>query len=156
MRFFRRGTSEAVFAPAVADPTAPTRTEITNGTPLTNEIADVNGFELSNDNIGTPDLSDTFTGQIDGEDTVSDSSLTFYDDEAGGGAPGDIRAALAKGTQGFIILMPYGDVAGRRAEVWPVKSNGVNDEWSLGNDPARFVIGFAVQSRPTQNATIPA
>lgn len=156
MRFFRRGVSEIIWAPAVADINNPTRAEINAGTPLTPEVADVNGFELTNAPIATPDLQDTFTSQIDGEDTVADSSLIFYDDEAGGGVSGDIRTALAKGTSGFAILMPYGDVAGRRCEVWATKSTGVNDEWSLGTDAARFSIGFAMSQRPAQNATIPA
>jgi hypothetical protein len=82
---------------------------------------------------------------------VAASTLTFLDDDASS----TIRAALAKGTAGFILLEPYGDVATKRCEVWPVKTTGVNDQWTVGNDPAHFVVGFAITNVPSQNGTIP-
>lgn len=151
IRFFRRGVSEIKFLPAVAG-SSPTRAEINAGTVLTAQVADISGFMLNNSPITTPDLATTFDSQIDGPDTVADSTLTFYDltDTA------TIRTALAKGTNGFIVLFPYGDVATKRCEVWPVRSTGVNDQWGLGADPARYVVGFAITVKPTQNATVPA
>lgn len=151
-RFFRRGVSEAVFAPAVASLAAPTTAEITAGTDLSASIADLAGFMLENAPIATPDLSSTFDSQIDGPDTTSDSSLTFYDDDTAT----TIRDALAKGTDGFLILMPYGNTVGKRAEVWPVRSTGVNDEWDMGATAARFKVGFAVTSVPEQDGAITA
>ena len=38
----------------------------------------------------------------------------------------------------------------------PAKSTGVNDEWSLGNDPARTGVGFAITATPEQEAVVPA
>jgi hypothetical protein len=161
MRFFRRGKSKISFLPAVAATTVvngatvpgdPTRAEITAGTPLSASVAEVSGFQLSNSPIATPNLADTFTPQIDGEDTVADSSLTFYDDDTAT----TIRTSQAKGTAGFMLLMPYGDTPTKRCEVWPVKSTGVNDEWSVGNDPARFAVGYAVTGTPNQAAVVPA
>lgn len=151
VRFFRRGVSAVKFLPGVAG-ASPTRPEITAGTDLTAQVADINGFQLTNKPIDTPDLSTVFTSQIDGEDTVADSSLTMYDltDSAA------IRTALAKGTAGFLVLFPYGDASGKRCEVWPVKSTGVNDEWQLSSDPARYEVGFAVTGVPKQNQTTPA
>lgn len=150
VRFFRRGVSAVKFLPAVAG-ASPTRPEITAGTDLTAQVADINGFQLKNNPITTPDLSTTFDSQIDGPDGVDDSSLVMYDlsDSAA------IRTALAKGTNGFLVLFPYGDVTSKRCEVWPVRSTGVNDQWSLSADPARYMVGFAVTAKPTQNATTP-
>ncbi len=153
-RFFRRGLSKVRFAAAIADQSVPTRMEINGATPLSDEVADMGGFQLTNSPIATPDLSTTFTSQIEGEDTTADSTITFYDRTDAAAAA--IRAALAKGTSGFILLLPYGDVAGNRMEVWPVKSTGVNDEWTMGNDPARFMVGFAITSPPEQDANVPA
>lgn len=151
-RFFRRGVSKIKFLPAVASVAAPTRIEITAGTDLTAAIADISGFQLSNSPIPVPNLQDTFTGQIDGEDTVQDSSFTLNDDNS----VTTIRTAQAKGTAGFILLMPYGDVPTKRAEVWPVKVTGFNDSWSVGNDPAQAMVSYAITSTPTQNAVVPA
>lgn len=154
--FFRRGTSKVAFLPAVAGYSAgagsPTRPEIAAGTLLTAQVTEMTGFQLSNSPIPTPNLGDRFTFQIEGEDTVADSVLTFLDDAASS----TIRTALAKGTAGFILLLPYGDVATKRCEVWPVKSTGVNDEWTVGNDPARFAVGFAITNVPSQSGVVPA
>lgn len=154
--FFRRGKSKVRFLPAVAAYAAgagsPTRAEITAGTDLSAALTEMSGFQLSNSPIPTPNLADTFTFQITGEDTVADSVVTFLDDDAAA----TVRTALAKGTAGFILLMPYGDVATKRCEVWPVKSAGVNDEWTVGNDPARFAVGLAITNVPNQNGTVPA
>lgn len=150
-RRFRRGFSKVHFLPAVAG-VSPTRPEITAGTDLTPQLTAMAGFQLSNSPIPTPNLAEKFTSQIEGEDTVADSSITFLDDDT----VSTIRTALAKGTSGFIVLFPYGDVPTKRCEVWAITSTGVNDEWSVGNDPARFAVGFAVTKTPTQNGVVPA
>lgn len=150
-RYFRRGKSKVIFAPAVAG-ASPTRPEITAGTMLTPQIAEVSGFQFSNSPIATPDLDSVFTSTIAGEDTAADSGFTFYDDDAAA----TIRTALAKGTKGFILLFPYGDVPTKRVEKWAVESTGVGDEWSAGNDPARFTVQFGITAPPVTNGTVPA
>lgn len=150
-RYFRRGVSKLRFLPACAG-ASPTRAEITAGTDLTASVADISGMQFSNSPIAVPDLNSTFTSQINGEDTVADTSVTFYDDDT----THTVRTALAKGTAGFLLLLPYGDVATKRCEVWPVVATGVNDEWTTGNDSARFSVGFAITGVPKQNATVPA
>lgn len=149
-RFFRRGLSKIKWAPSVAG-SSPTRPEITAGIDLSPQIAAVAGFQLSNNPIETPDLSTAFNSQIDGPDSTADSSLTFYDDNASS----TIRSALAKGTIGNVLLFPYGDVTGKRCEVWNVKSTGVNDAWSLDATAGQFEVGFAVLLVPNQAGTTP-
>lgn len=150
-RFFRRGVSKVRFCPAVAG-SSPTRAELNAGTDLSPAIAGISGFSLSNSPITTPDLATNFDSQIDGPDAAADSALTFYDDDSATA----VRSALAKGTVGFVVLMPYGDVAGKRCEVWNSKSTGVNDEWSLDASAAQFQVGFAVLAKPNQTGTVPA
>lgn len=150
-KFFRRGVSKIRFLPAVANTAAPTSGEISAGTDLTASIAGIGGFQLSNSPIPVPDLATVFTAQINGEDTVADSTLTLNDDDT----TTAIRTALAKGTSGFILLQPYGTTAAKRCEVWPVKVTGYNDEWSLDNANAKSEVGFAVTAVPTQNAVNP-
>ena len=151
-RYFRRGLSKVRFVPTIVDTDAPTRPELTAGTDLTPQIAEVNGFTFANSPIPTPDLNSTFTSTIPGEDTAEDSGFVFYDDDTATA----IRTALEKGTRGYIVLMPYGDTPTKRAEVWPVEATGVADEWSTGNDPARFNVSFGITSPPTTDAVIPA
>lgn len=144
-KFFRRGVTKVRFLPAVAAATlVPTRAEITAGTDLSTLLAAIDGWELQNNPIPTPDMADAFTGNIPGEDTASDSSLTFYDDDASTTK----RTTLAKGTAGFIYVMPYGDVSGKRAETFPIRVTRVTDEKTVGNDPARFVVGVAITAPP--------
>lgn len=150
-RFFRRGVSAIKFVPAVAG-TSPTRAEITAGTNLTAQIAGIGGFSLNNSPIATPDLATAFDSQIDGPDTTDTSTLNLYDDDAAA----TIRTALAKGTAGFVLLFPYGDVPGKRVEVWPAKSTGVNDQWGLDAAAAQFQVGFAVTAKPNQAGVTPA
>jgi hypothetical protein len=150
-RFFRRGVSKTKWAPAVAG-TSPTRPEITAGVDLSVQVANISGFQYSNSPITTPDLSDNFDSQIEGPDTAGDSSLDFYDDSLSS----TIRTALAKGTAGFMLLFPYGDVAANRLEKWPAKSLGVNDMWSMDATAAQFQVQFAITSRPVQNGVTPA
>lgn len=150
-RFYRRGVSKTKWAPAVAG-TSPTRAEITAGIDASPSVAAINGFQFSNSPIATPDLSDNFDSQITGPDTVGDSSIDFYDDDTAT----TIRTTLAKGTPGFWILMPYGDVPTKRCEKWPATSLGVNDAWSMDAVAAQFNVQFAITSRPVQNAVIPA
>lgn len=151
-RYFRRGKSKVLFVPTIVTKAAPSRAELTAGTPLTPQVADMADFQFSNSPIATPDMDSTFTTTIPGEDTTGTPTLTFYDDDAAS----TIRTALAKGTKGYIVLLPYGDVPTKRAEVWPVESTGVNDEWSAGNDPARYAVAFGVTGVPAQNAVVPA
>lgn len=157
-RYFRRGKSKVLFGLEVTDKAAPSREDLDAAVDLSPDVAELNGFELSNDPIGTPNLADQFTPQIDGEDTVAASSITFYDRDGDGTGPGGevIRDSVEKGTIGYVFFLPYGDTDGSRMEVWPVKSNGVNDNWSTGNEAARFNTPFSVREVPEQNAEVPA
>lgn len=150
-RYFRRGKSKLRYLPAVANAAAPTTPEITAGTDLTISVADVNGFGYNNSPIATPDLNSTFTSSIPGEDTTDDSTITFYDDDTST----TLRTLLAKGVSGYIARMPYGQVTAKRVEVWPITSTGVNDVWTVGNDAAQFVVGFAVTATPTLTGVLP-
>lgn len=149
-RFFRRGTTKVAFLPAVASLDAPTSGEVSAGTGLTPQIADMTGWDFANTPITTPDLSTTFDSQIGGPDTAGSPTITFYDDQSG-----TIRGVLAKGTAGFLLRQPYGNTTGLRAEVFPITTTAVNDAYTMGNEAAKFVVGCAVTARPHLNAVMP-
>src|SRR5712672_369961 len=153
-RYFLRGRTTVYFVTSIAATTAPTSTEInTGGTNLKGDLCDFNGFLLSNDQIDTPDLATSFDSKIDGRDQVGDSSLTFYDSDAG---THPARTAMPKGTNGFLVFARYPTPATKRCEVWPSRVTFVTDQWQIGQEAAKFQIGYAVTSVPIQNATFPS
>lgn len=152
-RFTRKAVSRVFFCATLSSQTAPSiATELTTSNEITAPIAEMSGFQFSNNPINTPDLSTLFVSQIPGEDTAEDSSITFYDDDT----TTTLRTSQAKGNAGFIVLCPYGRTAAKRCEVWPVKSTGYNDEWTTGNEAAKARVQYAVTAVPNQSATIAA
>lgn len=145
-RFFRRGTTKVNFETASATPTI---VQINAGVALSGSIADMTGWDFQNTPITTPDLATTFDSQIGGPDTVGTPTITFYDDNASA----TIRTALAKGNSGFLVRAPYGIAAGR-GEVFPVTVTALNDAYTMGNEAAKFVVGFAITSVPNLNFTL--
>lgn len=157
-RFFRRGRTKVYWVPTIAATTLiPTVAEVTAGTNMSKDIADMSGFEFENSPINTPDLDSTFTSTIPGEDQASNPSLTFYEKKT----TNTLQATVAKGTSGFLVIFFKG-LAGAapavadEAEVWPVTSTGPRREYSMGNDPARWMAGFAPSDPPNFNAAIAA
>ena len=67
-RFMRKGTTKVYFLPTLAAGTGiPTAAEVTAGTALTAQIAEISGFTFANSPIDTPDMSTAFVGKIPGE-----------------------------------------------------------------------------------------
>jgi len=149
-RFFRRGESRIYMLPAIAG-TNPTGTEISNGVELTTDISNMTGWDFANTPITTPDLSTTFDTQIGGPDTAGSPTIEFYDRDD----DTTIRGALAKGTTGFLLRAPYGSATTKRAEKFPVKVTSRNDAYTLGNDAAKFVVGFAITAAPSLSIAMP-
>lgn len=151
-RFYRRGISK-IYWKAGTDTAPPSVDTVigVGGVDLSDDIAEIAGFTLTSSTIPTPDLGSRYTKTIPGEDTTPDSSLTFYDTDASSNA---IRDALTKDAIGYVALLPYGNATGKRAEVWTVQVTGVNDQWTVGTDPARFVVSFAVLEVPNQEDEI--
>lgn len=150
-RFFNADLTVVVFAPVVASTTlAATRAEINAGTDLSKEIADWSGWTVTGGVIATPGLT-KFDGNIPGKITVDDSSLTFYGTETGA----DVRTLLARGVSGYIIIMDGGDVAGRKMDVFPVRSRSVGKLRSVGEDAFRLMVPFSIPRQPAEDVTIP-
>ncbi len=159
-RYMYPGKAKVVFAPAVANPAAPTAPEISAGTVLTQPgstvatgMKEMRNWETSAGTTPVPDVASTFDSTIPGRQSAGEPQIEFYDDDAASNA---IRTALAEGTSGYVIIMPQGQTTGRRCEVWPVKVNTVNqNQVTNGADPATFTVTFAVPSAPTKTAVVP-
>lgn len=155
-RFFRRGTTKVWWVPTVASATlVPTTAEVTAGTDLSPDIAAMEGFSFQNNPISTPDLGTTFTTTIPGEDTADNPSITFYELTD----VNTLQSTLAKGTSGHLVIF-YSGLAGAtpaaadKAEVWAVISTGPSREYTVGNDPARWMARFTPTKQPNFSATL--
>lgn len=153
-RFMRKGITRVYYCPTIANLTAPTVAEITAGTELTSQIAEINGFTFTNNPIDTPDMGNAFVSKIPGEDTVDTSSFRFYEDKSSN----PIRTVLAKGTNGYIVFFPAGTVGasvatGDKAEVWPVTIASNARTYSAGNEAASYMV-VASNTAPPKDAVI--
>ncbi|MGH3679086.1 MAG: hypothetical protein ACRDT2_01985 [Natronosporangium sp.] len=151
-RYFNRGTSVVVFATAVANKNSPTRVEINAGTDLSNEINEIDGWTVTGETIETPDLGTTFTSTISGSTSADDSSLTLYADVTGA----DARTLMPRGTNGFVLWMDGGDIAGRKMDVFPVRVTSVGKPRTTDDEAATVTIQYAITSEPAENVAIPA
>lgn len=150
-RFFARGVSACIYMPSCANKSAPTRAEINAGTNLSTQIADLSGFSVTGNVIDTPDLATTFDSKIAGTTSAEDSSLDLYASVDGV----DVRALLPRTTAGFILWADGGDVAGRKADVFPVVVTS-NSQMRSTSDAAKRRVSFAITSEPAESVTIPA
>lgn len=151
-RYFNPAVTKIYFVPTIADQDAPTRAELDAGTDLSNEIADISGWQVTSGQIQTPDLGRRFTSSIPGRTTAEDSSITFYADRTGE----DIRALLPRDTAGFIVIMDGGDVATQPMDVYPVRVASNGKMRSVGDEAARIQVQFSITSEPTEDVAIPA
>jgi hypothetical protein len=153
MRFNRKGTTKIYFLPTIAATTLiPTSAEITAGTDYTQQINAVDGWSLENQPIETPDMASTFVSKIDGDDSASDSSLTFYEDSA----LDDIETDLAKGTSGYVVIFSKGKTTGAKGmDVFPVKVASNSKAYTADNEAAKVTVQFVITNRPAFNLTVP-
>lgn len=155
-RFMRKGKMKVYFATTIASTTtAPTVAELTAATHLTPQIGEMNGFTFSNSPIQTPDMDTKFVSQIPGEDSTEDSSLVFY--ELDGTNP--IKAALAKDTDGYVVIFPAGlagsaPAAGDKCEVWPVTVSSNSRRYTNGNEAGMYEVKFACTEEPAIDVSV--
>lgn len=151
-RFVRRGVTKIFFLPAVADVNATTRAEITAGTDLSDKIAEVAGWSLSNQAIATPDLGSRFESSIPGTNQAADSSITFYedlDDE-------EVEILLPPLAPGYIVMLRKGDKPGSNSmDTYPVRVASKSSTITTGNEAARFVVAFGITGEPGLDKAVP-
>ena len=152
-RFFQPEVSRVHFLPTIAAPTLiPTRAEITAGTNVTAEIADLSGWQVRADMIATPDLASRFVSQIAGRTKAEQSSITYYADKTGN----DIRTVNPRGQTGYIVFMDGGDVANGKMDVYPVEVAAVGKARSTGDQALQVTIDYAIVGPPAEDVAIPA
>lgn len=153
-RFNRRGQEQVHFVLTLADPNAPSAATIAGGTALHPVLRSLSGFSYTGEDLDAADMSDTWGKTIPGGDTAADSSMTFYEGDASGDTEVAVEAALAKGTNGYIVFTPYGGpTSGEPARVWPVRVKSNNPDETADNAAATFTVGFSIPNPPSLDAT---
>lgn len=152
-KYSRRGITRILWLKAVKDTGhLPTRAELTAGTDLTNAIAAIDGWSLSNQAIETPDLGSTFESKIPGTDQADDSSLGFYEDKVAD----EVEQLLTKDSTGWVVILRKGDVPGSRSmDVFPVRIGSRSPQYSVDNEAAKFTVAFSITEKPLQDAVVP-
>jgi hypothetical protein len=154
-RYMRRGNTKFYYVPTIANKSAPTVVEITAGTDLSPQVAEVAGFEFANSPISSPDFANAFTPQVPGEDTASESSFTFY--EIGG--TDAIYTAQAKGATAYVAIFAKG-LAGAlpatadKCEIWPITIGSKARQYTADNEAAKYRVVYNVTAAPTVDVAL--
>jgi hypothetical protein len=149
-RYIPEGVTHFYFVAAIATYTAPTRGELNAGTDLTPEIASTGNWGIISGSIDAADLATLFTPQIGGKVTIDGPTLDMYADSTSA----DVRTLLPRGTTGYIVKFPEGDVTGRKMDVFPVKTLAQAKPTNLSN-PSVIQLQFAVTKIPAENVAVP-
>lgn len=150
-RYTPPGNRKYYFITTAVSYAAPTRAEINAGTDLTAEIEAVSGFTLTGNSADTPDLSTGFVGQVPARVTASASEIVFW----ASSTSADARTVFPRGTAGYVIILPEGDVPTQKMEIWPVKVTSMFVDPAM-EDPAKVHVQMSITKIPAQNVTIPA
>lgn len=158
-RFFQPEISKVYWLASVggASPIAaasgiPTRTELEAGLDITDEVADMAGFNVTSGFIAVPDLGRRFTRQIGGRTSADASSITFYGSLTGE----DIRQVMHRLDRGVLVFADSGDAAGKPADAYPVEVSSVGKLRSVGDNAYRIQVGFAPSGIPVEDFELPA
>jgi hypothetical protein len=150
-RYARFGVTRVVYALTVANYLSPTRGEINAGTDLSNEVAEISGFQVTSEFIDSPDLGSAFVAKVAGRTSSDDSSITMYASVNSV----DVRTLLPRGTTGYLMWFDEGDVAGRKYDVYPITVGSAAKDRDL-EAAARIIVSVAVTRVPAENVTVPA
>lgn len=150
-RYIAAGVTQIYWVGAIAVVTGPTRLELNAGWDLSGEVADTGGWFATPTFNATTAFSAGFETSKRGLLRPDGTSLMLYADRAGD----DIRTLLTNGLNGFIVVFPGGDVAGRLMDVWPVQVACVWQPVKIGDEPAQIPVEFAVTADPAPAVTVP-
>lgn len=144
-RFVLGGRSKARWLTTLpATPLAPTQSELDAGTDLVGtsqaeELMDIQGFAVQPSSIPTPGYAGTLVGNVAGDQTYPDSTLSFYKDDTAS----VIYTALARGNTGWVALMYDGQASGEEVDLFPATVVSRVRRPAL-NSPHIFDVNFAI------------
>lgn len=160
--FFRRGKSTIIWAPTVADPSAPTVSEVTAGVVMDAAIAGMSGWETTLNRVNQEVWKYETDYQIDGPQQLGDAQMTLLDDDGGSDTDEVARAAvdtaMVEQDTGYMIFFPKTTVVAAAAvcHVFPARIGARNDDLSLTAQAARYTVDFAIVGNPQKSVAVAA
>lgn len=150
-KFFAPEITKIVYCLTVANPDAPTRSEINAGTEMAGGISEINGWTVTSAQLDCEDYGSRFTSKIGGRIEVADSSFKFYQSSD----TNDIRQILPRGTTGYVLILWGGDVPTQTMDVFHIEV--ISAGKSLPDSAAADItVSFSIVEEPVEDAVIPA
>ncbi len=151
------GKTRVAYVSAIADPTAPTTTELNVGMLLQSTMtADgLIGFEADTADVDNSSLASTFDTKTVGRDSFSGTMLRLKKQSG----TDTIYNTLQKGVTGYIVIRRYTDqatawAAGDKVNVYPVTFGRERELPPEANTVARYEMPAKISSEPTLRATV--
>ena len=130
----------------------PTSPEWVAGIDLSDEVADLSGFAITDTAIDLPGLS-AFTGSLPGRLAVGQSSISFYASDDGE----DVRGVLTRGQNGFVAIADAGDDAASLVDIFPARVGALGKPRSVTGSTAQLItVPFYTTRLPGEDIVIPA
>lgn len=145
------GKAKFYWVATIADPAAPTRTELDAGTDLSPAVTAVAGWSVSTTMASLPLLGTRFESQVAAQITPAASSITLASSSTDGNP---VAGVLAQDDPGFIVRMLTGDNATGQMDVFPVYVASVSKPVTL-TSPVTIQIDFAITNQPQSDLAIP-
>ena len=139
------------FAPTVADISAPTVAEVVTAGDYLGRLLNIDGVALgiSQNRVGVSSIDETFEAERMGTWSASPELTLFRDDTD----ESDGWDVLVAGTEGFLVISPYGvPIATSKAYVFPAELGVPRPADSAKNTPQTFKVSVAATSEPDMNA----
>jgi hypothetical protein len=161
--FFWRGKGEVLYVPSIANPAAPTASEIGAGVVLSAGLNGVSGFETTVNRVAVPVLASATDLQMNGPAQFGDSTLKLLEDDGVGSDPDDVlrRTAittLAKDTTGYIVMCRLKKkaamIAAVKVDVFAGYVGANNKDWSIEASPSARNVAWIQTSEAKQDVAI--
>lgn len=150
-RYFLPGTTKVVIVPTIANlATGPTRAELNAGTDVSDEISSITGWQITSEDVATPDLGKRFVSNVTGRLTAANSGLQFWADKTGS----DVRELLVTDQDTHIVFLDGGDVAASPLDAFKVKVSSVGKVREI-EGAGRIDVSFSIRDY-AENLAVPA
>ena len=149
-RYIPEGVTHYYYVPSIANTASPTRSELNAGTDLTPEVAAAGDWAINGNAVAAPDLASLFDSQVSGKTSMGTTTLDMY----ASSNSTDVRQLLPRGTTGYVVKFPEGDVSGRTMDVFKVTVLAQPKPTNMGN-PSVIQLQFVVNKTPNENVTVP-
>lgn len=153
VRVISDGEVKIQWAATISDTSAPTTTELGNGTELTGFLASLD-TPLDGESVDSSDLSSAFNKNVAGT-YGGGATGTFYRDDTTDTA----WSTLPRNTTGYVVVRRFGGstvawASSDAVEVWPVRVITRSPSSMDRNSVQVFTVNFATTDEPVLSATI--